>query len=81
MNERQLISAMRVLFEVWEGTPYADDILVDVANTIGSRCFGKNAPELRVLVANCKQPPNTVMTTFRRRRPPTLHVVSNEEAT
>lgn len=81
MNERQLISAMRVLFEVWEGTPNADDILVDVANTIGSRCFGMNAAQLRELVAVCKLPPVPISRQMRKRAPPKLHVVSNEEAT
>ena len=56
MSEQAFIDAMRTLFRVWQGTENADEILNDVIGTVGSRCWGMNAPQLRLLRAKCNVP-------------------------
>ena len=56
MSEQAFIDAMRTLFRVWQGTENADEILNDVVGTVGSRCWGMNAPQLRELRAKCGSP-------------------------
>ena len=53
MTEQEFIAAMRVEFQVWEGTKHADDILTDVVAIIGSRHFNKSGMDLRRLEAKC----------------------------
>ena len=46
--------AMAVLFQVWEGTENADEILQDVARTIGHRVFQLEGQDLNRWESECR---------------------------
>ena len=54
MNKQTFINEMRLLFQVWDGTDNADDILTDVCNTIGHDVFKLESKDLPNFVIQCR---------------------------
>ena len=54
MTEEDFVAAMRCLFQQWYTIDNAEAVLIDVVNTIGHQCFGRESKDLPALVRECR---------------------------
>jgi len=53
-NSEKIEEAFRTLFQVWDGTEGADEVLTDALRTIAHQCFGLPAPEINKFENRCR---------------------------